>query len=292
MPLAEPAHPRLGSVSKRAPPIQQKPDAPRALSAMNQRVPGLSWQARVKSTDLRLCANAGISAVEILGLTSVFEPANHVRAFRSRESRVSVRFFVSRFSGFANPRFRHIGIFPGCRARAWRHSLKRRRRTSKQSESRFFATARRAAFPVMLLFRSSEKAERAPPPRRTAKRADARRVARDLIGLPEVSVGSTRARAPQARLGLRTPRAIRKASSVKFVPGDTREKTVSQTRAHRQSRVPSRTILTVRDARRDPLEPQYTRSDLSTSHVVRQRLTRETPGERAHYRRSFLFSRG
>lgn len=203
-----------------------------------------------------------------------------------------MRFFVSQFSGFANPRFRHIGIFPGCRARAWRHSLKRRRRTSKQSESRFFATARRAAFPVMLLFRSSEKAERAPPPRRTAKRADARRVARDLIGLPEVSVGSTRARAPQARLGLRTPRAIRKASSVKFVPGDTREKTVSPTRAHRQSRVPSRTILTVRDARRDPLEPQYTRSDLSTSHVVRQRLTRETPGERAHYRRSFLFSRG
>jgi hypothetical protein len=39
---------------------------------MNQRVPGLSWQARVKSTDLGLCANAGISAVEILGLTSVF----------------------------------------------------------------------------------------------------------------------------------------------------------------------------------------------------------------------------
>jgi hypothetical protein len=39
---------------------------------MNQFVPGLSWQARVKSTDLRLCANAGISAVEILGLTSVF----------------------------------------------------------------------------------------------------------------------------------------------------------------------------------------------------------------------------
>jgi len=60
---------------------------------MNQRVPGLSWQARVKSTDLRLCANAGISAVEILGLTSVFEPANHVRAFRSRESRVSSALF-------------------------------------------------------------------------------------------------------------------------------------------------------------------------------------------------------
>ena len=56
-------------------PIPAKPESPfatRALSAMNQRVPGLSWQARVKSTDLGLCANAGISAVEILGLTSVF----------------------------------------------------------------------------------------------------------------------------------------------------------------------------------------------------------------------------
>jgi hypothetical protein len=128
---------------------------------MNQRVPGLSWQARVKSTDLGLCANAGISAVEILGLTSVFG-ASQSRAripdLRKSSQRALFRFAIF---GFANPRFRHIGIFPGCIARAWRHSLKRRRRTSKQSELRFFATARRAAFPNLCCFSvAPKKAER------------------------------------------------------------------------------------------------------------------------------------
>ena len=70
----------------------------------------------------------------------------------------------------------------------------------------------------LLLF--EPKKRRRSAPRRTAKRADARRVARDLIGLPETSVGSSRARAPEARLGLRAPRAIRKAALEKFVPGD------------------------------------------------------------------------
>lgn len=292
MPLAEPAHPRLGSVSKRAPPIQQKPDAPRALSAMNQRV-----------SRFELASAGQIHRSPSVRERGHFRGGNFGSNFGFRASQSRARIPVSRKSSqralfrFAILRVREPTISPYRNLpRLSRPSLAPLAEASASYEQTvriaLFRDGSRAAFPVMLLFRSSEKAERAPPPRRTAKRADARRVARDLIGLPEVSVGSTRARAPQARLGLRTPRAIRKASSVKFVPGDTREKTVSQTRAHRQSRVPSRTILTVRDARRDPLEPQYTRSDLSTSHVVRQRLTRETPGERAHYRRSFLFSRG
>ena len=131
---------------------------------------------------------------------------------------------------------------------------------SKQTELNFFATARRrAAFPVCC-FSSTEKAEALrPAPHCEARRRP--RVARDLIGLPETSVRSSRARAPEARLGLRAPRAIRKAALEKFVPGDNAtENSCSDARA---SAVAGPVALDIHSPRR------ATRSARAAFHAVR-----------------------
>ena len=105
-----------------------------ALSAMNSRVPGLSWQTRVKSTGMCCCAKRG----HFRG--GNFEP---ISVFRASQSRARVG-FLKRSSQRALFRFafclvREPPIFPYRNLpRLSQSSLaplaKRRRRTSKQLE--------------------------------------------------------------------------------------------------------------------------------------------------------------
>ena len=139
--------------------------------------------------------------------------ANHVRAFGPEKAESACAFS---FRWVREP-----SIFPymNLSRRQFGEASASYEQTDRIELFRDGSTTRRIS--SLLLFVAPKKRRRSAP-RRTAKRADARRVARDLIGLPETSVGSSRARAPEARLGLRAPRAIRKAAPEKFVPGDKR----------------------------------------------------------------------
>ena len=196
------------------------------------------------------------------GLTSrLRKQANHVRAFGPEKAESACTFSFRLV--------REPSIFPymNLSRRQFGEASASYEQTDRIELFRDGSTTRRIS--SLLLFVAPKKRRRSAP-RRTAKRADARRVARDLIGLPETSVGSSRARAPEARLGLRAPRAIRKAlrrnlsratNATENSCSDARASAVRGSRRARYSQSATRGAIRSSRITRGPICPRRTSFD-------------------------------